>query len=141
MILVRLWIVCRKDESKLPMSFDNPFDVTGAPSSLPPLPASPERMTPSPLEILLLLCIVIDIITVAILSSVAQPSAWIIGYLLSVVAGVTLLGSYTQTVFHRFTRLRIAVTGRAKALRFILVIGLVAPALVCATRLAVEWSS
>jgi len=93
------------------------------------------------MELLLLFFVCSIVIINGALAVAHSTTGWVACYLNSVVIGVPLLGFHTQNVLRRFERVGHVVTTTAKALRIALAVGLIAPALISATRLAVEWSS
>ena len=123
------------------MTSDSIFESA---SSLPTdsaFPSIPPSRRSSGTELILLFFVCSIVIINGVLAVAHSTTGWVVCYLNSVVIGVPLLGFHTQNVLHRFERVGHVVTTTAKSLRIALVLGLITPALIVATRLAVEWSS
>ena len=121
------------------MTFESIFeDTSGSLSDEYTAGASHESRT---VETLLLVAILVIAVANVGFAAGHATVLWISCYLSSVFLGVPLLGFHTQRVLQRFESRGHAMTPSTRALRVALTLMLIVPALVAATRLAVEWSS
>ena len=123
------------------MTSDPFFETTGFIESMTPSSAVAASPKATFVEILLLSCVILLGVVDITLAAAHSIVGWISGYLTSVILGVPILGFHTQSVLGRFERVGSGVTTFSRLLRVFLVLLLVIPAFVNATRLAVAWSS